>query len=135
MADITSGAKLNGISGIGGGHEFGLVDPMARTQTYIENVNRELAIGRIEDEPRYGQNYVGTYKIQGQSVQDGDPVPFRRVLLLPSKDRRVIAERITDLDGNFVFDLLAPGKYTVVGLDINGIVNGVIFTEISAAPM
>lgn len=78
--------------------------------------------------------YSGVYKIQGSCTLNGDPVGGRRVYLMPHSLGLLIGGVAVGSDGLFLFDGLSPGKYKVVGEDVSGATNGVVWAYVDAVP-
>lgn len=78
--------------------------------------------------------YSGAYKLEGSCTLDGDPVGERRVFVMPHKLGFVVAGANVGADGLFLFDGIASGKYKIIGEDVNGTTNGVIFAYVDAVP-
>lgn len=78
--------------------------------------------------------YSGVYKLEGACVLNGNPVGGRRVFVMPHLLGLVVAGRAVEADGLFLFDGLAPGKYKIIGEDVDGTTNGAIFAYVDAVP-
>jgi hypothetical protein len=80
------------------------------------------------------QQYVGVYTLSGHTVLAG--VPFRAlVLLFPEESPSLcIRSMVTEADGVFSFTKLSAGRYTVLGIDLTDVYNGVVFCMVVAIP-
>ncbi len=79
----------------------------------------------------------GFYKIEGYTIQMTTEVPLSRYAILYDMNGYPLYGKKTKVEENgfFSFTNLAPGNYIVIGLDQNGVQNGVIATKIAAVPM
>ena len=82
----------------------------------------------------WGGAFSGHYKLAGSCTLGGDPVGNRLVLVFPHGSPSCVAGAFVGTDGLFEFDGLAPGKYKVVGEDLSGETNGVIYAYVDAVP-
>ncbi len=78
--------------------------------------------------------YSGWYKITGTATLNGNPVAAHRIFLTPHNIALFVAGACTGSDGVFLFDGLAPGKYTIYGIDQDGTTNGVIWDYVDSVP-
>jgi len=79
-------------------------------------------------------NGSGNYRVAGTTVDGGSPVS-RSVYLFSQPSMLLVRSATTQLPtGAFEFTGLAPGKYTVMGFDPNGIQNSVTYSHITAVP-
>jgi hypothetical protein len=78
----------------------------------------------------------GTYKVEGYAKQYGTLKPLTRCVRLMTEQGDFISTRSTKPGtGFYCFTNLAPGKYTVLGLDQNGVQNGVVAALVEAVSM
>lgn len=82
--------------------------------------------------PQYDTS--GAYKIEGQTLEDGEQVR-RRVILMPFESIRPIREAWSASDGTFSFTGLAAGRYIVLGIDKTANRNAVVYSYVDAAAM
>jgi hypothetical protein len=78
--------------------------------------------------------FSGPYNLAGHTVLAG--VPFSaQVLVYPETAPSVLVRStITDATGVFSFSGLAAGRYTVLGIDITDVYNGVVYCLVVAIP-
>lgn len=85
-----------------------------------------------------GAGFSGFYKIAGTAREQSTLAPLKRtVFLFPaSAPSLVIASTTSDEStGAFVFNNIASGTYTVLGIDPNKIEDDVVHATITAVPM
>lgn len=82
----------------------------------------------------WGGTYSGLYKLEGSCTLNGDPVGDRLVIAFPHGRADVVRGVFVGEDGLFLFDGLSPGKYKVVGEDVSGTTNGVVWAYVDAVP-
>ena len=87
-----------------------------------------------------GDAYVrvgyGTYKVEGYTKQYSTLKPLiRYVRLLTQSGDDISIQTTNSGTGFYSFKNLAPGKYTVLGLDQNGVQNGVVAALVQAVSM
>lgn len=75
--------------------------------------------------------YSGTKRISGSTTVLGLPAA-RMVHLFDQKRGQLIATTLTRADGQFRFSELAPGVYTVMGVDTTGAQNSVVYAHVEA---
>lgn len=80
---------------------------------------------------------AGAYKVVGHTKQIDTLDPLSRYVMLMSADGRQIIRGATSVnaDGSYAFYYLAAGDYVVLGVDQNGVQNGVVAAQISAIAM
>jgi len=75
--------------------------------------------------------YSGRKRIAGSTTVLGLPAA-RMVHLFDQKRGQIIATAMTKADGQFQFTELAPGTYTVMGVDPSGVQNSVVYANVTA---
>lgn len=123
MADATAGFMFRG-------GDFS--QQALRTSNGVSGTPSNQLVGRSG--VPWATLYSGTYKLEGSCVLNGQPVGGRRVFVMPHLLGFMIAGGVVESDGLFLFDGIAPGKYKVIGEDITGETNGVIFAYVDAVP-
>jgi len=81
--------------------------------------------------PRRITPYSGTKRISGSTTVLGLPAA-RMVHLFDQKRGQLVATAFTGADGQFRFSELAPGVYTVMGVDTTGAQNSVVYAHVEA---
>lgn len=79
----------------------------------------------------------GRYKVVGHTKQIDtlDPL-YRSVMLLDARGKSIIRGQMSvNSDGSYAFLNVAAGDYVVLGIDQNGVQNGVVAAQISAIAM
>lgn len=79
-------------------------------------------------------SYAGPYTLAGHTTLSGAPFQAQ-VLVYPEEAPSLcVRSTITDATGVFSFTGLAAGRYTVLGIDITDIYNGVVYCMVVAVP-
>lgn len=79
--------------------------------------------------------WSGRYKLAGTTTDAGTPVS-RRVLVSPMYSIQIIRDTYSDASsGAWEFIGLAPGKYLIIGIDVSGEHNAVVFSHVDAVAM
>lgn len=92
-------------------------------------------VGRLLSPARSpGYAWSGGYKVEGQTLEDGEQVR-RRVVLFPNNAITPIREVFSAADGSYLFEQLASGKYIVLGIDKTGNRNAVVYSHIDSVAM
>lgn len=78
--------------------------------------------------------FSGGYYIAGSTTSLGLPAP-RRVDLIDQRSGALVDSVRTGPDGQFLFDLITEGPWTVLGVDDTAEQNSVVFAHVVAAPM
>lgn len=97
----------------------------------IADQGTPLAVYRNMTRPRVRTPYSGEGRIAGSTTVLGQPTP-RKVQLYEQKSGLMVAEVFTKADGQYEFESLREGTYTVVGVDVSGEQNSVIFAHVVA---
>lgn len=84
--------------------------------------------------PRIGTPYTGSYYIAGSTTVLGEPYA-RRVDLVDQKSGLLVRSVHTKNDGQFLFEYVGPGPWTLVGVDNSAEQNSVIFAHVPPEPM
>lgn len=74
----------------------------------------------------------GIYRVAGTTVDGGAPVK-RAVYLFAQPSMLLLRSAVTELPAaTFEFTGLAPGKYTVIGFDPDGVQNAVTYSHVTS---
>ena len=84
--------------------------------------------------PAMASPRTGEFFIQGSTTSLGAPLA-RRVDLYDQKSGELVRQTFSKADGQFLFDGIGPGPYTVVGVDQAAEQNSVIYAHVEPAPM
>lgn len=97
--------------------------------------HRLLGVGvRHASMPSAMTPYSGNGYIAGSTTVLGDPFP-RRVDLIDQRSGLLVRTIHTGPDGQFLFEWVGPGPWTIIGVDQAAEQNSVIYAHVSPAPM